>query len=68
MSKNSTLTGSPFPYRTETRRPLGGHPPARLGEPALGHSSIAITDGVYGHFERAQQKRQIEALAAAFTV
>jgi integrase len=32
----------------------------------LGHSSIAITDAVYGHFERAAQKRQIEALASAF--
>lgn len=34
----------------------------------LGHSSVAITDGTYGHFERAAQKRQIEALAGAFNV
>ena len=34
----------------------------------LGHSSIAITDGVYGHFEREAAKRQIEALAGAFSV
>ena len=34
----------------------------------LGHSSIAITDGVYGHFEREASKRQIEALASAFSV
>jgi integrase len=34
----------------------------------LGHSGIAITDRVYGHFERAAQKREIEALAGAFSV
>jgi integrase len=34
----------------------------------LGHSSIAITDTHYGHLERAARKREIEALAGAFSV
>jgi integrase len=34
----------------------------------LGHSSVAITDRVYGHYARAAQKREIEALEGAFSV
>jgi len=34
----------------------------------LGHSSTAITDEHYGHFEKAARKREIEALSGAFSV
>jgi integrase len=34
----------------------------------LGHSSVAITDRVYGHYGRAAQKREIEQLEGAFSV
>jgi integrase len=43
-----------------------------LGQPIswlsrhLGHSSITVTDGVYGHFERAERKRHAAAMAGAF--
>ena len=34
----------------------------------LGHSSVTITDGVYGHWERAERKRQAAKLAGAFAL
>lgn len=34
----------------------------------LGHSSTAVTDGVYGHWSRAARKRAMERLADAFVV
>jgi integrase len=34
----------------------------------LGHSSILITDGVYGHFERAARKREVAQMEGAFGV
>ncbi len=34
----------------------------------LGHSSTAVTDGVYGHWSRAARKRAMERLAGAFAV
>ena len=34
----------------------------------LGHSSITVTDSVYGHWERAERKRQNELLRDAFGV
>ena len=34
----------------------------------LGHSSVAVTDSVYGHHERAAQKQQMKALTGAFNV
>lgn len=34
----------------------------------LGHSSLKVTSDVYGHFERAERKRQTKRLEGAFTV
>jgi len=45
----------------------GGRPIAWLSR-HLGHSSVAITDGVYGHSERASKKREVEAMVGAFGV
>jgi hypothetical protein len=35
---------------------------------ALGHSSITVTIGCYGHFEAKERRRQAALLADAFTV
>ncbi len=32
----------------------------------LGHSSLDITAGVYGHFEKATREREAEAMASVF--
>jgi integrase len=45
----------------------GGRPIAWLSR-HLGHSSVSITDGVYGHAERASKKREVEAMAGVFGV
>ncbi len=45
----------------------GGRPIAWLSR-HLGHSSVSITDGVYGHFERSAKKREVEAMAGVFGV
>jgi integrase len=34
----------------------------------LGHSSLTVTTDVYGHWERAERKRQAELLTGAFGV
>jgi integrase len=34
----------------------------------LGHSSLAVTSGVYGHWERAERKREAEQMAGVFGV
>jgi integrase len=34
----------------------------------LGHSSINVTRDIYGHFERAEHKKQIKELEGAFGV
>jgi integrase len=34
----------------------------------LGHSSVQVTTGVYGHFERAERKRQVLLMEGAFNV
>ncbi len=34
----------------------------------LGHSSMSITDQVYGHWERAAQKREVELMEGVFGV
>jgi integrase len=33
---------------------------------SLGHSSLAVTTEVYGHFERAERRREAEAMEGAF--
>jgi integrase len=34
----------------------------------LGHSSLEVTSGVYGHFEKATRRREAEAMAGVFGV
>jgi integrase len=34
----------------------------------LGHSSMLVTDGVYGHFEASERKRQTQLMEGAFAV
>lgn len=34
----------------------------------LGHSSLAVTSEVYGHWERAERKREAQAMAGVFGV
>jgi integrase len=34
----------------------------------LGHSSLKVTTDIYGHFERAERKREAEAMAGVFGV
>jgi integrase len=34
----------------------------------LGHSSLKVTTDVYGHFERAERKKEAELMAGAFGV
>ena len=34
----------------------------------LGHSSIQVTDKVYGHYERAELKKQAKKMQGAFGV
>jgi integrase len=34
----------------------------------LGHSSLEVRSGVYGHFEKATRRREAEAMAGVFGV
>jgi integrase len=34
----------------------------------LGHSSVQVTQNVYGHWSRLARKTEVEKLAGAFTV
>jgi integrase len=34
----------------------------------LGHSSMQVTDGIYGHYEASERKRQTQLLEGAFAV
>ncbi len=53
---------------TFAKRALEGGAPITWLSRHLGHSSVMVTDGVYGHFERAERRRQIAALEGAFGV
>jgi integrase len=35
---------------------------------SLGHSSLSVTTEVYGHFERAERRREAEAMEGVFGV
>lgn len=51
---------------TFAKRALEGGAPITWLSRHLGHSSVLVTDGVYGHFERAERRRQVAALEGAF--
>jgi len=51
---------------TFAKRALEGGAPITWLSRHLGHSSVLVTDGVYGHFEKAERQRQVAALEGAF--
>jgi integrase len=65
-------TGEPRTFHsfrhTFAKRALESGRPITWLSRHLGHSSIDITDRRYGHFERAERKRQAEQMAGVFGV